>query len=470
VYAVDGDAKSNTASANVRIVGNPLVDQSLILGTVFDDRNGNGFQDSASLNNVKIKGGFSAAAYIPNSTRIDRGDGAKPEADASAPMLHGLALGTISGRRSEADLAKAHQIVISQVLRSPDFTNDLVVTAANGISLTMNASGQVRTNTSDAIAMPELERRVSQIAEGYLVEYIIRNQGIDEHGIPGVRIATVEGVLVETDAFGRFSLQGVLGGPWNRGRNFIMKVDTVTLPPGSEFTTDNPLVRRITPGIPVRFDFGVKLPSGLMVGAEEAMEVEIGQVFFSNDSAEVRKQYEPVIIKIAEQVRRNPETEVVISATGATPELAYERAKAVREALLAVLTPEESSRLKVSLRESLGSEQELLLSLGLSPKLGSVLFGDDSAVIRPQYETVIATLAGDIEKLITSGKPLVISVEGYADRRGTVSYNESLGLRRAKSVYDAIAIKLSPESRSRIRVEISKPPSAPAATGKVGQK
>ena len=38
-------------------------------------------------------------------------------------------------------------------------------------------------------------------------------------------------------------------------------MQTATLPPGSRFTTPNPLVRRITPGLPVRFDFGVQLPA-----------------------------------------------------------------------------------------------------------------------------------------------------------------------------------------------------------------
>jgi uncharacterized repeat protein (TIGR01451 family) len=81
-----------------------------------------------------------------------------------------------------------------------------------------------------------------------------------EPGIPGVRIASVEGLIVETDQFGRYHLVGVDGGPWERGRNFILKVDPVTLPPGSRFSTDNPLLRRVTPGLPVRFDFGVILP------------------------------------------------------------------------------------------------------------------------------------------------------------------------------------------------------------------
>ncbi|OHE80984.1 MAG: hypothetical protein A2X76_09085 [Lysobacterales bacterium GWF1_69_6] len=82
-----------------------------------------------------------------------------------------------------------------------------------------------------------------------------------EPGLAGVRLATVEGLVVETDVRGRFHLAGLAGGNPLRGRNAILKVDVATLPPGSRFTTPNPLVRRITPGIPVRFDFGVQLPA-----------------------------------------------------------------------------------------------------------------------------------------------------------------------------------------------------------------
>ncbi|MBW8311506.1 MAG: tandem-95 repeat protein [Rhizobium sp.] len=82
-----------------------------------------------------------------------------------------------------------------------------------------------------------------------------------EPGLAGVRLATVEGLVVETDVRGRYHLAGLDGGNPLRGRNAILKVDVATLPPGSRFTTPNPLVRRITPGLPVRFDFGVQLPA-----------------------------------------------------------------------------------------------------------------------------------------------------------------------------------------------------------------
>ncbi len=461
--AEDGSAVSNVATAEVVLVGEPLLDEALVLGTVFDDRNGNGAQDTAALDRVQLTGGFSASAYVANSTRINRGQGEQPEPDASAPMLHGLSLGSVSARQSDADPASAHQVVISQTLSRLDFSDDLVLSAAGGVQLRMNAAGETTVQGGDSGALPTLERRVSQVQGGYRVDYVLRNEGVAERGVPGVRIATVDGLLVETDAYGRFSLQGVEVGSSGRGSNFIMKVDPVTLPPGTEFTTDNPLVRRVTPGLPVRMDFGAKLPPGRVGGGSRVQEIEIGAIFFQPESAKVRPAYAPVVTKMAEQVRAHPDTEIVIAASGETSALAYDRAKAVQAALQAVLTADEAKALRVSLRGDLANPDSTLLSLGLQPALGEVLFDTDQATLRPEFAPVIARLADDIERWVASGKRAVISVVGHADRRGAKVHNDALGLRRAKAVYDAIAAQLAPEARAALRVEISADPAAPVA-------
>jgi uncharacterized repeat protein (TIGR01451 family) len=459
--AEDGGAVSNVATADVVLVGEPLLDEALVLGTVFDDRNGNGVQDTAAMEKVQLQGGFSPSAYVANSTRINRGQGEQPEPDASAPMLHGLSLGGVSARQSDADPASAHQVVVSQTLSRLDFTDDLVLRAGDGLQLRMNAAGETTVDTGSSSARPTLERRVSQVQGGYRVDYVLRNEGVAERGVPGVRIATVDGLLVETDAFGRFSLQGVEAGNSGRGSNFIMKVDPVTLPPGTEFTTRNPLVRRITPGLPVRMDFGARLPPGRVGGGSRRQEIEIGEILFRAGSATVRSDYAPVITRMAEQVRAHPDTEIVIAANGESSGLAYDRAKAVQSALLAMLTPEEGQALKLSLRGDLADPDSALLSLGLTPELGQVLFGSDQATLRTEYAPVIARLAADIEAWVASGKPAVISVVGHADRRGSKAHNDALGLRRANAVYEAIAAQLGPEARAALRVEISDDPTAP---------
>jgi uncharacterized repeat protein (TIGR01451 family) len=458
-----GETVSNVATASVQLSADPMLDESLVLGTVFDDRDGDGWQDRAALGGVQVQGGFAPGAYVAGSTTVDRGNGAQPEADASAPLLHGIALGTIGGRESEADLAAKHRVVVSQTLAALDFTDDFVLTSDDGVTVRMDAAGNTTTERAGRAAKglnaaaPTVSRTVSQVADGYRVDYVIENAGVDERGIPGVRIASVEGLLAETDQFGRYHLTGIDGGRWERGRNFILKADPATLPPGTVFSTDNPLLRRVTPGLPVRFDFGVKLPAGLIEGGTQPVELELGEVLFDPESASLRSEYLPVVEQMAAQIREHGAGEVVIAANGENEALAFERAKAVREALLAKLDPALAQATTVSLRTDLADPRSTLLALGESPVLGTVLFDTDSATIKPGFAPVIAKIAADIEKLGGG----VVGVIGHADRRGADAYNVKLGLRRAKAVYEAIAATLGAQARSRLRVEINDDPTAP---------
>ena len=454
---------SNVASADVQLTADPMLDESLILGTVFDDRDADGWQDSAALSGVRVQGGFVASAYVAGSTTVDRGNGAQPEADASSPLLHGIAIGDISGRDSDADPASAHRVVVSQMLHALEFDNDFVLTSHEGVTVRMDAAGAITVERSGMAAKgltgaaPTVERKVSQVEGGYRVDYVIQNDGVDERGIPGVRIASVEGLLVETDQFGRYHLTGIDGGRWERGRNFILKVDPATVPPGSKFTTENPLLRRVTPGLPVRFDFGVKLPSGMVEGGSHEVELELGEVLFDPESASLRSEYLPVIERMAAQVREHGAGEVVIAANGESQALAYDRAKVVRDALLAILPAELAQATRVSLRSDLADPRSTLVSLGESPLLGTILFDTDKSAIKPEYVPVIEKIAADIEKLGGG----VVGVIGHADRRGSDAYNVALGMRRAKAVYEAIAARLGAEARSRLRVEINDDPTAP---------
>ena len=463
------DPVSNVATAEVVLTADALIDDSLLMGTVFNDRDGDGWQDSAALSGVKVQGGFAPGAYIANSTTVDRGAGPQPEPDASSPMLHGIAVGAIAGRQSVAEPADAQAVVIRQRLSEASFTDDFVLTSDQGVTVRMDAAGNTRVEQSgDAAkgpnaATPTVERRVSQGEGGYVVDYIIRNTGINERGIPGVRIASVEGLLIETDQYGRYHLAGMSGGAWERGRNFILKVDPSTLPAGAEFTTDNPLLRRITPGVPVRFDFGVKLPEQVIEGGVEQVELELGDVFFAPGSAEVRAQYLPVIDAMAAQVRKHRGGEVVINANGDSEGLAFQRAEAVKTALLARLDDQAAKALVVSARGNVDDPGSLVVGVDEGGALlGTVLFDTDKAVIRPEFTPLLDKIAASLEKRGGGS----IAIVGHTDQRGSHAYNTALGMRRAKAVYDAIATRLSPEVRAKVRVDASNDPTAPVGVRK----
>ncbi len=160
-----------------------------------------------------------------------------------------------------------------------------------------------------------------------------------ERGIPGVRVAAVEGLLMETDAFGRYHLLGIPGGQ-ARGRNFILKVDPSTLPAGAQFTTPNPLVRRITPGLPARFDFGVRMPDGALrsgpsagAGVPRPAHIELGDALFAPGSARLPADRSAVLAKAAQALETHAGGRLTLTATAAQSALAQQRARALQTAL-----------------------------------------------------------------------------------------------------------------------------------------
>ena len=454
-----GDSISNQATASVELVSDPLLDDSLIFGTVFDDRDRDGWQDNAKLTGLKAQGGFAPEAYIANSTTVDKGQGAEPQADASAPLLHGLNLGSITARQSEADPVAKHTVVIHQKLNSLDFSDDFVLTNDQGVTVRMNAAGLTTVEkTGEAAAgrnaaQIEVERKISQTAEGYGVDYIIRSTGIDERGIPGVRVASVEGLLMETDPFGRYHLVGVNGGRWERGRHFILKVDPSTLPAGAEFTTSNPLLRRITPGLPVRFDFGVQLNPEFMAGEQKTAEIELGSVLFAAGSTEIRSQYlgeQGVIAQVAAKLQQYRGGELLISANGESEAVAFARAEAVRKAVIEQLPAEVQAATKVSVRRDVNDANSLISGVTADGAvLGSVLFETDKAVVRPEYQALLAKVGAYLNTLGGG----VVSLIGHTDVRASHAYNQKLGLARAKAVYEALLPHLSEDLKKHLQVQ-----------------
>ena len=79
-----------------------------------------------------------------------------------------------------------------------------------------------------------------------------------EPGIPAARLATVDGTIITTDEHGRFSVP-CAALPLDGGSNYILKLDTRSLPSGYRLTTENPRVMRLTPGKMIEMNFGVSI-------------------------------------------------------------------------------------------------------------------------------------------------------------------------------------------------------------------
>ena len=466
-HSQERDNISNTATAEVRLVGDPLMDESLIVGTVFDDRDADGWQDTAHLDDIRIAGGLDASVLKGPADVIRDG-----QAYGQGDLSQGVALGHIPARQSIADAAP--RVVISQLVSEPRFNDSFSLTNRQGLTLNMAADGAVtRTLSGDAkrgltSADPAIERRVSATDGGYRVDYIITNNGIDERGIAGVRIASVEGLLIETDPYGRYHLVGVEGGSWERGRNFILSVDPSSLPQGAVFTTDNPKLRRVTPGLPVRFDFGVQLPVEIIGGGVEEVVMKLAEVVFAPGSAEVRELYGNVLDHMAREIKARGAGDIIITANGETRDLAYARAVAVRAAMASRLTAEELSKLTVTVQTDREDAQNWVAKITDAPVLGQVLFDTDKSEVKPEFSALLDEVARTLDAAhAEAGSEIVIRLVGHTDVRASDAYNLKLGLRRAQAVFEALASRLSPEFRSKLRVEITnEAPASAAAAGR----
>ena len=67
-------------------------------------------------------------------------------------------------------------------------------------------------------------------------------QDSDEEGIPGVRLATVNGQVVETDGYGRYHIAGIRNfhAKYSGNSSTIIKLDLSSLPQGTRLTTEKP--------------------------------------------------------------------------------------------------------------------------------------------------------------------------------------------------------------------------------------
>ncbi len=207
-------------------------------------------------------------------------------------------------------------------------TNRITAVDAQGRSIANVASADVEITADPLIEESLLVGSVFDDRNGN------GRQDPGERGIPGVRVAAVEGLLMETDAYGRYHLLGIPGGG-ARGRNFILKVDPATLPAGAVFTTPNPLVRRITPGVPVRFDFGARLPAGGMLpaNASRAADIELATGLFEEGSAEIPARHADVLARAAAALSSRGGGRVWLPVDDGGEALALQRAEAVRKVL-----------------------------------------------------------------------------------------------------------------------------------------
>ncbi len=182
---------------------------------------------------------------------------------------------------------------------------------------------------------PEARATVEILAEpvfdcgeiiGRVFDDVNRNgyQDEGEPGLPGVRVATVKGWLITTDRYGRFHVPCAALPDQRIGSNFIMKLDTRTLPLGYRLTTENPRVVRLTAGKMTKLNFGASIG--------RVVRLDLKDAAFDGTSTKLKEQWAKGIDQLI-AVLGKEESVLRLSYidAGADPQLAKERIKELRK-------------------------------------------------------------------------------------------------------------------------------------------
>ncbi len=337
--------RSNEATALVDVVSDPVIGQATLIGKVFFDRDGDGYQDSAVVSGLTMHsehyGVLRLPPIAPRSGIAD--DPASNRIVVNMPLTtnNGFSISTEQGTRI-------------------DVSHEGVITETHIGEISRGTSSQnIRVCTRYTVAPPTLVDGTAADRESRVLHIELTNQGINETGIAGARLTTVSGLIIDTDSDGRFHIPDIDPGSSASGRNFILKVDPSSLPQGATFTTDNPHVLRLDHRALNRMNFGVLLPEPqdhyaaacepAHAAAKHRVEVQLESVFFDADRATVRTDQRGIITGIASALREYGGGQVSIELPPGG-DTAQERSRA------AELAADRTAVIKQLLRDELGEQ------------------------------------------------------------------------------------------------------------------
>lgn len=187
--------------------------------------------------------------YVEGSARLD---GEKIEdPSGNRPLLFkNIDLDKSGTEKGERKLS--YFLVVGSGVTQGEYTNTAV--AKNSVNrVASNVSQATVEITSDPLFDDSLI-----FGKVYIDSNGNGEQDAEEEGLGGVKLATGRGEIITTDEHGRYHIPAVDGGRWERGRNFILKLDVRSLPAGYKVISDNPIVVRTSPGLPSKINFRVK--------------------------------------------------------------------------------------------------------------------------------------------------------------------------------------------------------------------
>jgi uncharacterized repeat protein (TIGR01451 family) len=222
--------------------------------------------------------------YVPGSARID-GQNIEPTAAGNQLTWRNLQLATNAKRVIQLMLVVGSGVGEGQyVNRAQVFAPQLDTVASGEATATVRVVADPTLDCSDVIGKVFDDVNLN----GY--------QDDGEPGLPGVRLVTARGLIVSTDAHGRFHLTCAVVPDPDRGSNFIVKLDDRSLPTGYRVTTENPLVQRATRGKMIKFNFGAAI--------HRVVKLDLADGVFEPGTVELRIQWRQRMKLLLDELRK----------------------------------------------------------------------------------------------------------------------------------------------------------------------
>jgi hypothetical protein len=168
------------------------------------------------------------------------------------------------------------------------------VSSLTGLPLSGEAFATVRVVPDPTFACTDVTGKVFDDANRNGV------QDPGEKGLPGVRLATVRGLIATTDAHGRYHITCAVAPSDQRGSNFVLKLDDRTLPSGYRMSTRQVQVQRATRGKALRLNYAASI--------HRVVALDMADAVFEPGSTEMRPQWKPRIELLLDELEKAPAT------------------------------------------------------------------------------------------------------------------------------------------------------------------
>ncbi len=234
------------------------------------------------------------------------------------------------------------ELAVTSAAKPGEYTNQAWVEDLLGERISRNATATVEVVVEAVFDCGDILGKVfdDKNRNGY--------QDAGEPGLPGVRVATVKGLLLTADDNGRFHVACADLPDQRIGTNYIMKLDPRSLPSGYRLTTENPRVVRLTAGKASEFQFGASIG--------RVVRLDLTDAAFVQGAQQLRPEWETQIAQMIALLDKEPSVlRLVYAEGGEGKRLAKKRINALRK-LIAREWRVVGGRYRLEIETRLGTE------------------------------------------------------------------------------------------------------------------